>query len=210
MKRIYLWCLALILLVGSVSAQGCPANGFMGTFEKSQNVTITETCPTCDFITITVKSPSSTILVSNNNMTLVNGVFQFNLSGSSANFIGTYFVEGFSNLDDPFIACFDVNQTGIEFDNLWMNFLIIFLLSFGAFTLIYVFNESRSAINHGDGNFIYYYLGAFMLFSIGIYTLLFGFGGYITLLTEALGWVVWGSGLFFLTRPYFVGGKWQW
>jgi len=136
--------------------------------------------------------------------------FNFTLGGGNVTENGVYFVEGHSNLDEPFITCFEVNQTGIQFDNLWLNFILVFAFTFGAFTLIYIFNESKNTIMSSDGNFVYYYLGAFMLFSVGIYTIIFGFGGYKTILTEAYGWIVWGSGLLFLTKPYYVGGLWKW
>lgn len=200
----------LLLLVGTVSAQSCDDSGFIGTFKRNQPIVFTQTCPTCNFINITLKSPSSSILLSNQEMTFANGRFSFNIGGGNMSVVGLYFIEGFSNLDEPFLACFQVNETGIEFDNLWMNFLIIFLLSTGSFTLIYQFNESRNTIDRQEGNFIYYYLGAFMLFSLGVITLIFGFGGYITLLTQALGFILWGSGLFFLARPWSVGRQWHW
>ncbi len=200
----------LVLLVGTVSAQGCSSDGFMGTFPIGQNITVTQVCPTCSFITISIKNPASTAVVSGQNMTLAQGVFSYELSSSSVDRVGTYFVEGFANLDEPFVSCFEVNQSGIQFDNLWMNFLIIFLLGFASYSLIYVFNESRQTIKGGDGNFVYYYLGAFMLFILGTYTLIFGFGGYVTLVTQGVGYILWGSGLFFMTKPYFSGGKWQW
>lgn len=209
MKKYIIMSLLCLFLV-SVSAQSCPSDGFMGTFAINKNVIITQTCPTCNFLNITIKDPSSNIIKSSIEMTLSNGTFNYNLPANNVNKIGTYFVEGFSNLDEPFISCFQVNQSGIEFDNLWMNFIIIFLFSFASFALIYTFNESRQTIKGGNDNFIYYYLGSFMLFILGTYTLIFGFGGYITLITEGVGYILWGSGLFFMTKPYFSGGDWKW
>lgn len=211
MKK-YLFLMMFFLLVTLTSAQTCPSDGFMGIVAVDKDVVITQVCPTCTFITISaIKEPvTSIVIVSNQNMTLANGSFSFTLNNSLVTKTGTYFVEGFSNLDEPFISCFVVNPSGSEFDNLWFNFIMIFLLGAGAFSLIYVFNESKQTIESEDGNFIYYYLGAFMLFSLGTYTLIFGFGGYNTLITSALGFILWGSGVFFLTKPYFTGGKWEW
>jgi len=212
MKKLYFSALLLLLLVGCVAAQSCPSDGFMGTAAVNSNITVTQTCPTCTFINISsVKEPvTSNVIISGVEMTLSNGSYRYELDGSYTDTPGIYFVEGYSNLDDPFISCFQITQSGVEFDNMWMNFIIIFLLSGGSFVLIYQFNESRSTIRGQDGNFIYYYLGAFMFFILGIYTLIFGFGGYKTLITQGLGYILWGSGLFFLTKPFYTGGSWKW
>lgn len=211
MKPLYFSILIVLLLASPVLAQGCASPGFMGTLQTGQNVVITETCPTCNFINITIKNEHSEIIISNQPMTLINGTFTYILSGNYTKGIGTFFIEGFSNLDLPVKACFDTNPTGTLFDNLWMNFLIVFLLSSGSFVLVGFFNESRSAIRHGtENNFVYYYLGSFMLISIGVYVIISGFGGYENILTTAFGYINWGAGLFFLTRPFFVGGKWVW
>ncbi len=210
--RKYLFVMLLFLMFSSVAAQSCPSNGFMGTISSKNSVTITQTCPTCNFITISaIKEPvTSNIIVSGQNMTLINGSFRFTLDNSLISQDGTYFVEGFSNLDEPFISCFVINPSGFEFDNLWFNFLMIFLLSAGSFTLIYNFSESKNTIESQDGTAIYYYLGSFMLFAVGTYTIIFGFGGYETLITQSVGYILWGSALFFMTKPYFTGGKWSW
>lgn len=209
MKFVPLLIITVLLLVNPVLAQGCELSGFMGTFKQGQEILITETCPTCSFINITIKDPNSNILVTNQDMSLSNGIFSYTLIGNLTKQAGTYSLEGFSNLDIPVKACFDVNPTGTEDDNLWFNFWMLFILASASFTLIYFFNESRNTIKQVDSAYVYYYLGAFMLFSVGIYTLIFGFGGgYKNLLTEAFGMIIWGSALFFLTRPYFTGGKW--
>lgn len=201
----------IILLAGIVSAEPpCAQDGFMGRTSVNAPIILTQTCPTCTFINITIRSPTTQPLVTNVPMTLTGGTYFYTVNSTNTSEIGTYFVDGYSNLDDPFVGCFEISLTGFEFDNLWMNFLIIFLLTGGSFSLIYIFNESRSSIQGKDGNFIYYYLGAFMLFSIGVMTIISGFGGYQTLLTQAVGYIVWGSGLFFMTKPYFTGGKWKW
>lgn len=209
-KRTFLSLFLLLLLVGTVSAQTCADAGFIGTYKKGQAIVFTQTCPTCTFINISLQSPSSAVLFENQEMTLSGGIFSFSIGSGNISTLGLYYVQGYSNLDDPFVACFEVNDSGIQGDNLLMNFLIIFLFTVASFWMIFAFNESRNTIDRADGNFVYYYLGAFMLFSVGIYTILFGFAGYKNLLTEAFGWITWGSGLFFITRPYYVGGKWKW
>jgi len=209
-KRSFPALFLLLLLVGTVSAQTCADAGFIGTYKRGESIVFTQTCPTCTFINISLQSSTSALLFDNQAMSLSGGTFSFSIGGGNLSTLGLYYIQGFSNLDDPFVACFEVNDSGIQGDTLLMNFLIIFLFTVASFSLIYVFNESRNTIDRDDGNFVYYYLGAFMLFSVGVYTIIFGFAGYKNLLTEAFGWVTWGSALFFITRPYYVGGKWKW
>lgn len=210
MNKYAILMLALFFSLSFASAQACKPGGFIGTFASGTDVEFIQSCPSCTFINVSVTGPAGTVS-KNQPMTLDGGVFNFTVSGNSTrNQNGLFYIQGFSNLNEPFVACFQVNQSGIEFDNLWVNFLIIFLLSAGGFALIFTFNESRQNIFGGESNYVYYYLGSFLFFSIGTYTILFGFGGYKTILTEAVGWIAWGSGLYFLTKPYFIGGKWKW
>ncbi len=109
-RKILLVFLLVVMLTTFSSAQGCASTGFMGTFQQNSNVTITETCPTCTFINVTLKAPNSNILLENQPMVLANGIFVLNVSSGNNTIIGTYFIEGHSNLDDPFIACYDITN----------------------------------------------------------------------------------------------------
>lgn len=109
-------CLTLILLFlviiisVNVSAQTCEAPGFMGKFQQNSNVTITQLCPTCTFLNITVTDPDSIILFENEPMTLANGVFTFGPNSTISSVLGIYFVQGTSNLDEPFKACWIITN----------------------------------------------------------------------------------------------------
>lgn len=123
-------------MLSVVSAQGCASPGFMGTFQQDTNVTITETCPTCTFINITIKDPVSTQIILNEPMTSENSMFNFTLNDSLTNTIGTYFIEGHSNLDTPVKACFDITnikrQTSTPES---LVYIVLVIASFSVFAL---------------------------------------------------------------------------
>ncbi len=114
-KRVVLFLFIGIFLSGLVSAQvstvGCAASGYMGKFQKDTNITLTQDCPTCTFLTFTLKDPTGTINVTNVNMTLSNGLFSFGPNHSITGIEGTWFFEGHSNLDLPVKACYVISQT---------------------------------------------------------------------------------------------------
>ena len=107
--------LLVILSLSLVSSEGCASSGMMGRFQQGSNVTLTQTCPTCTFINITIKDPTSNILVLNKPMTFSQGTFNFTNESISAE-LGTYTVEGQSNLDVPLRACFVITNVKREID----------------------------------------------------------------------------------------------
>ncbi len=127
----FLILLMFILSFSLVSAEGCAPEGFMGRFQEGLNITITETCPTCTFINISIKDPNSTLLFTNEPMTLANGIFTFDINATSLTSLGTYNIEGFSNLDLPVKACFII--TNITTEITIPESLIYIILSFAAF-----------------------------------------------------------------------------
>ncbi len=107
----------MLLLVFSFqfsSAEVCEDAGFMGKFQQDSNVTLTQMCPTCTFINITVTDPNSEILFSNTPMILSNGLFSFGPNETISSDLGTYFVQGFSNLDFPFKSCYTITNISTE------------------------------------------------------------------------------------------------
>lgn len=145
--------LLLLLLIPFSYAQGCDSSGYMGIFKPSTNITIIETCPTCTFINITIKDPSSNVIISEGEMTLQNNVFNFTLNDSLTTESGIYFVTGHSNLDNPFRACFDVDRaTPIETSESIIYFILIFLalfiFSFALYgAVILPFSNPRNQLN---------------------------------------------------------------
>lgn len=101
--------LLIIFTLSLVSAEGCDSSGMMGRFQQGANITLTQTCPTCTFINITIKNPYSNILVLNQPMTFADGTFNFTNASITAD-LGTYTVEGQSNLDVPLGACYVVTN----------------------------------------------------------------------------------------------------
>ncbi len=99
-----------------------------------------------------------------------------------------------------------INSTGTKFDNLWMNFLIVFLLSSGSISIA-VYAGARQRF---EDNQLFYYLASFFLFAIGVFVIINGFAGYKNQISQAFGFVNWGLALYFLTKPWFTGKKWFW
>lgn len=133
----FLLTLVLITLFSqSVVSQSCDSAGFMGKFQQNSNVTLTQACPTCTFLNITVTDPASTILFENEPMTLSNGIFSFPPNSTISEILGTYFVQGVSNLDNPFKACYLI--TNIERD-ISTSESIIYLILIGVVFLMFLF-----------------------------------------------------------------------
>ncbi len=109
-------CTLLVILVFTitlssfVSSEGCEASGFMGQFLPDENVTITQACPTCSYLNITITDPDSIEVFSNVPMTLANGIFSFGPNNTISSKNGTYFVQGVSNLNAPFKSCYIIQK----------------------------------------------------------------------------------------------------
>lgn len=108
--KLTLSLLTIILFLQLASSQPCEAAGFMGRFQQNSNVTLTQTCPTCTFINVTVTDPDSIIVFQNVPMTLSNGIFSLPENSTISEKIGTYFLQGTSNLDNPFKSCYEVTN----------------------------------------------------------------------------------------------------
>lgn len=107
--------LFLILAMQFGSSQAtCEGSGYMGKFQQDSNVTITQTCPTCTFINITVSDPDSIIVFNNTAMNFSNSIFTFDGNSTISSKLGIYFVQGISNLDNPFKSCYIVTNIATE------------------------------------------------------------------------------------------------
>lgn len=124
----------LIISINLVSAPACDSSGFMGSFQQDANVTITETCPTCTFINVSVKNTTSDFIITSQNMTLSEGTFSYLILGGNHSALGTYYVEGYSNLDNPFRACYSITniqrETSTSESILYIALLVICILIF--------------------------------------------------------------------------------
>jgi len=111
----WIFLLTLLLIISFsqfAESQTCGDAGFMGRFQQFSNVTLLQTCPTCTFINITVTDPNSTVSFSDVVMTESNDIFTFGPNSTISSTLGVYFVQGVSNLDDPFKSCYVI--TNIE------------------------------------------------------------------------------------------------
>ncbi len=121
----------LILIVPFSYAEECDSQGYMGIFQQNTNVTLTQSCPTCTTLNITVTDPQSEIVFQNVPMTLANNVFTFGPNSTISEDLGTYFVQGVSNLDDPFKSCFIITNVETQIDT--PQAIIFIILSFFVF-----------------------------------------------------------------------------
>jgi len=172
-----------------------------GFYAQNAQVNISQTCAPCTFITLEkVKLPDGQDLFIIQNMT--NNGSSYDLPFNSTNQIGQYIVTTCGNPNGLVCVNFDffVNPSGNRDDNLWTNFIILFFLSFVSFVV---------GIKFGTDQPMYSYLSAFMLFSVGVYSIIYGFGGYQNILTTAFALINWGLGLFFLVQPWFTGKRWD-
>lgn len=130
----FLFTLLFIILFSSfASAEICEAAGFMGNFQQNSNITLTQTCPTCTFLNITVTDPTSLVLFNNTPMTFSDNLFSFGPNSSITQVIGTYFVQGTSNLDNPFKACYTVTNISTQITT--PESIIYIILTIGVFML---------------------------------------------------------------------------
>lgn len=145
-KRFILFFMMFLFIISLVFAEGCASEGFMGSFQQNTDVTLTEVCPTCTYINISVKDPQSNFIFTNQPMTLEGNSFIYNLSSENTTLLGTYFVEGASNLDLPLLACFVITNVKREISTaesgvytfLIIGALVVFLLTlWGAIALPY-------------------------------------------------------------------------
>lgn len=181
----------------------CVSN--LGTFKTGSQVELYQSCPTCTFVNVTsIKLTDGTIQQINQFMTKNGSDYFFTFNDTSE--VGEYFYTTVGDKNTVLLSetiCFNINPTGDVDDNLWTNFIIIFILTFMSFTGVAVFGGGKNE------NSMFYYLAAFMLFIIGIFTNFQGFGGYQNVLTQAYAIIIWGCGLFFLTFPWLNGKEWQ-
>lgn len=108
----YLVLLMLLFSFTLVSAQGCADTGWKGYGEISQNKTIKITCTICDYINFTAINTSDEMFLNNVQMEKSGSTFSYTFMGSDLDSVGTYWIDGFSNLDTPLALCFDITPTG--------------------------------------------------------------------------------------------------
>ncbi len=151
---IFLTLLIFILAVSPIAyAQGCDSVGYMGRFDPDSNVTLTEVCPTCTFINISIKNPNSSNIITDGEMVLANGIFSFLVSGGNHTIDGTYIVEGYSNLDNPFKACYDIlsgrnvdtGESVIYFVLMILSIFVFLFVFWGA--VVIPFSNERTELN---------------------------------------------------------------
>lgn len=108
----------LLLSFSLTAAIGCDTSGWKGYSKLNENKTVCVTCPTCDYINISIINPDNTLLFQNQEMTNTNQEFCYTTNGTQNEQLGTYQINGFSQLDEPLGLCYDVTFSGKE-NNIW-------------------------------------------------------------------------------------------
>lgn len=111
-KKSLVFLLTFIFLISITSALGCDLQGWKGYSQLYQNKTIIITCPTCTFINFSAVKPNGAEFLTNVQMQGSSNTFSYTFLGEDLDKVGTYTIDGFSNLDEPLALCFDVNPTG--------------------------------------------------------------------------------------------------
>lgn len=135
MKRILTFCFMAMFLISLTNATNCDSSGFRGTFQESTEFSVGVSCPTCTYINWTITSPSGTITEQQAQVQGLYFYYEFNATESEE--VGTYFMDGLSNLDTPVGICFEVTKSGEDLDTseaiiyilLTLSVLGLFLLS---------------------------------------------------------------------------------
>lgn len=102
----------VVLLIGSVNAIGCDKEGYKGSVTKGDTINISVSCPTCTYVNISVLDPDKRFLFVNEGMNKIGYLFWYEFNSTQTNKVGTYFIDGYSNLDTPLGLCFEVTKTG--------------------------------------------------------------------------------------------------
>ena len=111
---ILLLIITSISLISLVSAQGCDGSGWKGFAKLSEEKTVCVTCTTCDSINFTATNPDGNVFLLNQNMTQNVSTFCYTFSGGQNSILGTYQIDGYSQLDTPLGLCYDVTLSGKE------------------------------------------------------------------------------------------------
>lgn len=97
-----------------VSSMSCEASGWKGFAKLNENKTVCVTCPTCNFINISTVTPNGTLLFQNEPMIETNSEFCYEYNGIQNNQLGTYEINGYSQLSEPLGLCWDTTFSGRE------------------------------------------------------------------------------------------------
>lgn len=111
---IFLTIMFSIFLTSFISAQGCDGSGWKGYAKIHENKTICVTCPTCEGINFTATNADGNIFLVNEEMVQDVSTFCYEFTEAQNNLLGTYQIEGYSQLDTPLGLCYDVTLSGNE------------------------------------------------------------------------------------------------
>lgn len=127
--RLFTILLLGLFLVGLVSATSCDSSGFRGTFQKSTEFSVGVSCPTCTYINWTITSPNG--IITEQQAQVQGSYFYYEFNTTQSEEVGTYFMDGLSNLDTPVGICFEVTKTGdiVETSESLMYIIILIFIS---------------------------------------------------------------------------------
>lgn len=144
-KLILTFLILSIFVISFVSSQGCETSGWKGFGQYGENKTICVTCTTCNFINFSLTDPSGNVTINNEEMIKDGSTFCNEFGGNELEQLGTFQIDGYSQLDTPLGLCFDITLTGKE-NSIWayiMSIVFVILLFIGLVWLNIKFNKKE-------------------------------------------------------------------
>ncbi len=139
-KFILTFLVVFIFLISFVAAQqdaqGCDGAGWKGFAQLHENKTVCVTCPTCNFINITATNGEGNVFLINDQMAQDGSTFCYEFNTTQNDVLGTYQIDGYSQLAVPLGLCYDVTLSG-NFTNVGAYIIILVFLILAFMGLIW-------------------------------------------------------------------------
>lgn len=180
--------LFLFLLVFFSSTFILAAEPSLGTFKQYDCINLIQICDNCSYNNISsVVSPSSSILLSNVEMSSYNS--QFNYTFCSTTETGIYKVNGYGDLNGVrtvWVYDFEITPSGQVQQSIFNNPFIFIIVGLGFLLLIFAVQKEIGWL--GFISSVLFLLG-------GIYIMIYGFNDVTNLYTRGVALVVLGIGI---------------
>jgi len=154
--------IAMIFLLAAAPCASATISDF-GFHKIGTDITLYQVCSACTYNNLTVISPTSNILISNQEMTIDGYQFTYNLTGGNLSEIGQYKVHGMGDdggVDAFWSYTFDVTKTGYTSEK--TDFMLIIAALFGVVAILL----ALAAVLHSEHGIL-----ALLFAGIGFYIL---------------------------------------
>lgn len=135
---VFFLVISVVNVVSAQSAQGCDGSGWKGRAQLYENKTVCVTCTTCNFINFTSTNGEGDVFLINQEMNKDGSTFCYEFNGTQNNVMGTYQIDGYSQLEVPLGLCYDVTLSG-KVASVGA-YIIILILIFASFIGLIWFN----------------------------------------------------------------------